>query len=58
MLFIVASAGGFYRKPYSSRVLKLHTKKSAKQENLIHSLIAFIEQKIEGRIPDKEEDSS
>jgi hypothetical protein len=34
MLFTVPSNGGFYRKPYSTMVLKMHTKKSAKKENL------------------------
>ncbi len=32
-IFTVYSTGGFYRKPYSTEVLKLHTIKSAKQEN-------------------------
>jgi hypothetical protein len=30
----ISSTGGFYRKPHSTLVLKIHTKKSAKQENL------------------------
>ncbi len=34
MLFTVSSSGRFYRKPYSTMVLKLHTKKPAQQENL------------------------
>jgi hypothetical protein len=33
MLFTVHSTGGFSRKPYSSLVLKILTKKYAKQEN-------------------------
>jgi hypothetical protein len=41
--FAVPSTGGFVRKPYSSLVLKLRTKNSAKNEN----------SKNEGRKPDK-----
>jgi hypothetical protein len=40
MLYTVSSTGGFYRKPYSSLVLKLH-KKCAKQKNCVYSLKAF-----------------
>ncbi len=46
MLFTVSSDGGFYRKPYSTLVLKLHTKKSAKQKTWVYSWKAFQASKI------------
>jgi hypothetical protein len=37
----VPSTGGFYRKPFSSLILKIYPKKSAKQENLSLFMNAF-----------------
>ncbi len=52
MLFKLPSTGGFHRKPYSSLVLKIHTKicETRKHES-IHGQ-HFEERKIEGRKPD------
>ncbi len=36
------STGEFYKKPYSSVVLKLHTKKSSKQENSSHFINSIL----------------
>ncbi len=44
-IFTVSSTGVFYRKPYSTLVLKHHTVRSAKQKN---SSLHFVEQKNEG----------
>jgi hypothetical protein len=54
VLFTVSPTGGFYRKPYSTLVLNIHTKKSTKQKELesLHEK-HFVERKNEGRKPDK-----
>jgi hypothetical protein len=48
------STCGFYRKPYSTLVLKIHTKEIREKGNLesIHEK-HFVERKNEGRKPDK-----
>ncbi len=51
MLFTFPSTGGFYRKPYSNMVFKIHLKKSAKKENSSLHEHHFVEWKNEGRKP-------
>jgi hypothetical protein len=51
MLFTVSSTGRFERKPYSSLVLKILTKKIGETRKLINTILHY--GKNEGRKPDK-----
>jgi hypothetical protein len=53
MLFKVPSIGGFYRKPFFTLVLKIHTKKSAKQENSSLIMSSLLLNGKKGIKPDK-----
>ncbi len=46
MLFIVFSTGEFYRKPYSTLVIKLHTKNPRNKKTLVYSWIEFCRLKL------------
>ncbi len=53
MQFTVPSTGGCYRKQYSTLGLKIHTKKSAKQENSSLFLNSICRTEKRGQKPDK-----
>jgi hypothetical protein len=53
MLFTIHSTGGFYRKPYSSLVLKIVSNKSAKQKNSTLLMNIIFRTENDGRKPDK-----